>query len=89
MGAIGIWTAYHNSKLSIGKPVSLYVPKKCIHHIGENRMKKFSSLKSLFVCTLLFSAVVTGCSSKTGNADAKVKLRMKRRLLYIVQDQKD
>ena len=27
MGAIGIWTAYHNSKLSIGKPVSLYVPK--------------------------------------------------------------
>ena len=33
-------------------------------------MKKFSSLKSLFVCTLLFSAVVTGCSSK-GNADAK------------------
>lgn len=36
-------------------------------------MKKFSSLKSLFVCTLLFSAVVTGCSSKTGNADAKSK----------------
>ena len=27
MGALGIWTAYHNSKLSIGKPVSLYVPK--------------------------------------------------------------
>ena len=50
-------------------------------------MKKFSSLKSLFVCTLLFSAVVTGCSSKTGNADAKVKIRMKK-LLYIVQDQK-
>ncbi|WP_242784602.1 ABC transporter ATP-binding protein [Bacillus cereus] len=34
MGTLGIWTAYHNSKLSIGKPVSLYVPKKCIHHIG-------------------------------------------------------
>ena len=27
MGTLGIWTAYHNSKLSIGKPVSLYVPK--------------------------------------------------------------
>ncbi|MCE0554292.1 hypothetical protein LQK80_21540 [Bacillus thuringiensis] len=50
-------------------------------------MKKFSSLKSLFVCTLLFSAVVTGCSSK-GNADAKVQIRMKRKLLYIVQGQK-
>lgn len=36
-------------------------------------MKKFSSLKSLFVCTLLFSAVVTGCSSKTGSVDAKNK----------------
>ncbi|MFD5261610.1 ABC transporter ATP-binding protein [Bacillus wiedmannii] len=34
MGALGIWTAYHNSKLSISKPVSLYVPKKYIHHIG-------------------------------------------------------
>lgn len=27
MGTLGIWTAYHNSKLSIGKSVSLYVPK--------------------------------------------------------------
>ena len=62
--------------------------QKCIHHIGENRMKKFSSLKSLFVCTLLFSAVVTGCSSKTGNADAKVKRLMKRKLSYTVQGQK-
>lgn len=52
-------------------------------------MKKFSSLKSLFVCTLLFSAVVTGCSSKTGSVDAKIKTLMKRKSLYIVQDQKD
>ncbi|HFK1430417.1 TPA: hypothetical protein ACGXNJ_000384 [Bacillus cereus] len=51
-------------------------------------MKKFSSLKSLFVCTLLFSAVVTGCSSKTDNADAKSKTTMKRKLSYTVQGQK-
>lgn len=27
MGTLGVWTAYHNSKLSVGKQVSLYVPK--------------------------------------------------------------
>ncbi|MGR6000998.1 hypothetical protein ACT7C7_22860 [Bacillus cereus] len=44
-------------------------------------MKKFSSLKSLFVCTLLFSAVVTGCSSKTGNADAKSKNTTEKKIV--------
>lgn len=44
-------------------------------------MKKFSSLKSLFVCTLLFSAVVTGCSSKTGNADAKSKTTNEKKIV--------
>ncbi|MFJ8526948.1 ABC transporter ATP-binding protein [Bacillus sp. NPDC094106] len=34
MGSLGVWTAYHNSKLSIGKPVSLYVPQKFVHNIG-------------------------------------------------------
>lgn len=44
-------------------------------------MKKFSLLKSLFVCTLLFSAVVTGCSSKTGNADAKSKNTTEKKIV--------
>ncbi|SFC69852.1 iron(III) transport system ATP-binding protein [Bacillus sp. 491mf] len=34
MGHLGIWTAYHNTKLSIGKAVSLYVPLNRIHTIG-------------------------------------------------------
>ena len=36
MGTLGIRTAYHNSKLSIGKPVSLYVPKMYSSYRGES-----------------------------------------------------
>ena len=52
-------------------------------------MKKFSSLKSLFVCTLLFSAVVTGCSSKTGSVDAKNKNANEKKIVIYSQAQKD
>ena len=35
-------TAYHNSKLSIGKPVSLYVPKMYSSYRGEYEEIQFA-----------------------------------------------
>ncbi|WP_079913724.1 ABC transporter ATP-binding protein [Paenibacillus sp. 32352] len=33
MGAMGLWTAYHQVRLQIGQPIDVYVSQRHIHHI--------------------------------------------------------
>lgn len=33
MGAMGLWTAYHQVRLQVGQPTEVYVSKRYIHHI--------------------------------------------------------
>ncbi|MFJ8526947.1 ABC transporter substrate-binding protein [Bacillus sp. NPDC094106] len=44
-------------------------------------MKRFSWRRLVFLCTLLFTMVVTGCSSKTNSADAKNKKASEKKIV--------